>query len=78
MKTKSRGRGKGKQSKKAGTGVWLPSENIKSRHFEKFIDCMVLKLSVYIGNVISLSYKPKQKQTNKQTNKTKNKKQLVR
>ena len=31
----------------------LPPEKIKSRHFEKFIDCMVLKLNVYIINFIN-------------------------
>ena len=38
-----------------GEGGWLPPEKIKSRHFEKFIDCMVLKLTVYIRSVISFS-----------------------
>ena len=40
-------------------GGWLPPEKFKSRHFEKFIDCMVLKLTVNIRNVISFSCKPK-------------------
>ena len=40
-------------------GGWLPPEKIKSRQFEKCIDCMVLKLAVYIRNVISFSYNQK-------------------
>ena len=40
-------------------GGWLPPEKIKSCYFENNIDCMVLKLTVYIRNVISFSYKLK-------------------
>ena len=57
---------------------WLPPKKIKSRHFAKSINCMVLKLTVYITNVISFSYKPKKtktktKQRNKNKKKNKNK-----
>ena len=38
---------------------WLQPEKIRSRHFETTIDCMVMKLTVYIRNVISFSYRPK-------------------
>ena len=31
----------------------LPPKKIKNRHFEKVIACMVLKLTVYVKNVIS-------------------------
>ena len=44
---------------RVSTERWLPPEKIKSRYFEQFTDCMVLKLTVYIRNVISFSYKPK-------------------
>ena len=40
---------------------WLPPEKNLNRHFEKFIACMVLKLTVYVrnANAISFFYKPK-------------------
>ena len=40
-------------------GGWLSLEKIKSCHFEIFIDCTVLNLTVYIRNVISFSCEPK-------------------
>ena len=38
---------------------WLPLVKVQNRHFEKVIACMVLKLTVYIKNVISFFYKLK-------------------
>ena len=49
-------------------GGWLPPEKIKSRHFailKKNIDCMVLKLIVYIRNIISFCYNPPPPQKNR-------------
>ena len=40
-------------------GGLLPPEEIKSRHFEKKNNCMVLKLTVYIRNVTSSLISPK-------------------
>ena len=40
-------------------GVWLPIQNILSRHFEKYMHGMVLKFSGHIRNTISLLYKQK-------------------
>ena len=38
---------------------WLPPEKKLNRHFENFIAFMVLKLTVYVRNVIYFFYKPK-------------------
>ena len=38
-------------------GGWLPPQNILSRHFEKYLHGMVLKLSGHVRNTISLLYK---------------------
>ena len=35
---------------------WLPPPNILSRHFEKYLHGMVLKLSVHVRNTISFLY----------------------
>ena len=40
-------------------GGWLPPQNILSRHFEKYLHGMVLKLSGHVRNTISLLYKQK-------------------
>ena len=42
-------------------GGWLPPQNILSRHFEKYLHGMVLKLSVHVRNTVSLLYKQKTK-----------------
>ena len=47
-------------SKSEGTGGWLPPENILSRHFEKYLHDMDLKLTEHVRNTISLLYKQKQ------------------
>ena len=41
-------------------GGWFPPEKTESHHFEKFVDCMVLKLTVYIKMSFSslISQKP--------------------
>ena len=41
-----------------GTG-WLPPEKIFSRHFEKYLLAMQLKLTEYVRITISHLYKPK-------------------
>ena len=46
-----------RQSSKVGG--WLPPQNILSRHFEKYLHGMVLKLSGYVRNTISLLYMQK-------------------
>ena len=46
-----------RQSSKVGG--WLPPQNILSRHFEKYLHGMVLKLSGHVRNTISLLYKQK-------------------
>ena len=46
-----------RQSSKVGG--WLPPQNILSRHFEKYLHGMVLKLSGHFRNTISLLYKQK-------------------
>ena len=46
-----------RQSSKVGR--WLPSQNILSRHFEKYLHGMVLKLSGHVRNTISLLHKQK-------------------
>ena len=51
-------RGQGKPSKCKGRG-WLPTENILSRHFEKYLHDMDLKLTEHVRNTISLLYKQK-------------------
>ena len=38
-------------------GGWLPPQNILSRHFEKYLHGMVLKLSGHVRNTISLLFK---------------------
>ena len=38
---------------------WLPPENILSRHFEKYLQDMDLKLTEHVKNTISLLYKQK-------------------
>ena len=38
---------------------WLPPQNILSRHFEKYLHGMVLKLSGHVKNTISLLYMQK-------------------
>ena len=40
-------------------GGWLPPQNILSRHFEKYLLGMVLKLSGHVRNTISLLYMQK-------------------
>ena len=42
-----------------GKRGWLPPQNILSRHFEKYLHGMVLKLSGHVRNTISLLYKQK-------------------
>ena len=46
-----------RQSSKVGG--WLPPQNILSRHFEKYLHGMVLKLSGNVRNTISLLYEQK-------------------
>ena len=53
----------------AGKGV-VTTWEIKSRHFEKSVDCVVLKLTVYITNAISFSFKPKTRSGEIQTFRT--------
>ena len=43
----------------AKVGGWLPPQNILSRHFEKYLHGMVLKLSGHVRNTISLLYMQK-------------------
>ena len=45
-----------RQSSKVRGGGWLPPQNILSRHFEKYLHGMVLKLSGHVRNTISLLY----------------------
>ena len=40
-------------------GGWLQPQNVLSRHFEKYLHGMVLKLSGHVRNTISLLYKQK-------------------
>ena len=40
-------------------GGWLPPQNILSRHFEKYLHGMVLKLSGHVRNTVSLLYMQK-------------------
>ena len=40
-------------------GGWLPPQNILSRHFEKYLHGIVLKLTEHVRNTISLLYKQK-------------------
>ena len=42
-----------------GYGGWLPPENVLSRHFEKYLHDMNLKLKEHIRNTISLLYMQK-------------------
>ena len=46
-------------SKSMGTGGWLSPQNILSRHIEKYLHGMVLKLTEHVRNTISLLYKQK-------------------
>ena len=48
----------GEPSKFEGRG-WLPPQNILSRHFEKYLHVMVLKISGHVRYTISLLYKQK-------------------
>ena len=59
-------RGKSKPSKSEGEGLVKPG-NIRNHCFEKYLHSMVLNLTLYVRNVISLFYK--KNKTNKQTNK---------
>ena len=53
-------RGLGKPWKSGGGGGgWLPPQNILSRHFEKYLHGIVLKLTEHVRNTISLLYKQK-------------------
>ena len=40
-------------------GGWLPPQNILSRHFEKYLHGIVLKLTEHVRNTIFLLYKQK-------------------
>ena len=45
--------------RRSKVGGWLPPQNILSRHCEKYLHGMVLKLSGHARNTISLLYKQK-------------------